>query len=527
MRAQWIGAGVLVWAACGAEPGPAAPEPSAPPAATSPAGLAPTVVVVLELHAVEGEERRLVELRGLVAAQLEVGLADLPGVVPMVGNVPISPGLSGRLESEAERWRLNVRVDQPDRETSVIAVELCRTSTPCAALAETVGDDPTPGTAALLVKLAQALGREAPREPLWARSPSADRYARLLVGRSAAVWYRLLPPVPAEHLHDRRFDPVERAIFIDPRMSLAHWIAGRRRFEARDFAGARSAFSRAGLAAPERILHMAEEAAALEALGQDEAAGAAWSALAARAPGDARFVLPRVRVLLAMDKPREASATLDALGPRFQGDPRVLALRVAIAERAGGRPEDVALLERWQAADPTSPEPVRRRIALLVARPALDEAYALLPELERRGAGAEVAQLRLALATSLGRLDEAIAAAQVLELEAVVTALSLRRGLERGDPLSELERWATEPLGRVALGERALGAGDAARALRYADGVLVTEAWMPEALALRARALDALGRGPDAAETWARARAADPALEGLPARVSTTTRAAP
>jgi len=519
-RAAWpfgvlavlLGVLAVLETACGTDPAVEAP---AVPTPLAPIGPTPVVVVTIELRAIEGEERRLVEQRALVTAEIESGLSDVMGVVPAVENVPVSPGLSGRVESDADRWRLRVRVDQPERESMIIALELCGTATTatCAALSEECADDPTPAVAALLPRIASLIGRKplAGAEAMWAKTPSRDRYARLILGRAAATWYRLIPPVPAESIHDRRLDPIERALYIDPRMALGHWIAGRRRFESKDYAGARNAFSRAGLAAPDRVIHLAEEATALAALAQTEAALSAWGQVATRAAEDARFAVPRARVFLAMGRPRDAVALLDALGPRFQGDPRVLELRVSLAEVMGGRPEDQMLLEQWQAADPSSPEPVRRRIALAVRAPALDVAYALVPELERRGAIEEAARLRLALATSLGKLDDAIAAARALGLAPVAQALELRRAIEQHATPATMEPLAVgDPIGQIAVGEAYLGAGDPTHALKLADAVLEGEPWLPEALVLRATALAALGRADEAKDAWARVRAADP-----------------
>ncbi|MFO0725740.1 MAG: tetratricopeptide repeat protein [Myxococcota bacterium] len=502
---------------CTAE-GPKGQDKAAAPSPTAPS-LPPVIEVQL---CPDRKQTSLIPQLALVTALLEAALSDLPAVLPTVEGAPISPGLSGSLTVGATQQRVRVAVSSDLQDELDIDVGIDCGSLYCPSYRAHASGDPSVATASIAKELARNLGKNVDPETLetWRRPQSKDRYARIVLGRGAAVLYRLMPDVPAAQRNDRRADPFERAVFIDPRMWVGHWMAARRRFEGREFALARSAFGRAGFYGRGRVLHLAEEARALSAIGQTDVALGSWESVLSRAPRDPRYLLSYAEALLDADRLEDAKRTLDELGPQAGADAKVLELRVRIADEGGREGEDEALLSAWAKAAPKDPEPVRRWISLCVRQHELSRAMGLVPELERRGAVDEARRFGLSLALSAGRLDVAEADARSLGLSELAAAIRLRAGLESGAPPESLLPLAKEPLERVAVAEAFLRGGEPGRARTIAEEVLEVEPHLPEALALRAEALEALGLHAEAQ----RARAAwwreDP---GLAARVETSS----
>ena len=502
---------------CKSEETPEQALPAAPVAgaeAEAPPPDAHTLEVRLRPRVAPGAPRRQIELTALAAVLLEGALSDLYGVVPVVEGAPPSPGVSEHLETAVERWTIELQVELSSRDRLAVLLSICSPRAECSEVrADAVGDI-SPAIAEGMVRLIALLGRSpaAGTVASWSIPQSKDPYAVLLAGRSAASWYGLIPPPKPEQLGDRRLDPVERAIFVDPSMPLAQWIAARSRFAARRFASARISLARASLALPQRLVFLADEAASLTAASQRESAESTWAEILERSPNDPRFVLPYARALLAGGNPDDATRLLDQLPAMFLREAKVLRLRVDIAD-ARGSVRDDALLAQWQEAAPDDPEPVRRRIAAKVRSGKLSEALELVPALSQRGAAEEALELALALEVSLGQLAEAREAARALGLKAVEHALALRIALEQRSAaaLSALED-DSDGLETTAAGEALLTAGDGARALQLADRVLQADPWLPEALLLRARALRSLGRGDEASRAAVRVAHADPLL---------------
>ncbi len=458
---------------------------------------------------------RAAETAGLLTALLEQGLGELEGVVPRVAGVPLPPGLAAPLPTEPEAWRASPAVRGEGAEL-VVSLELCPPQGACATW-EGRGpvEAPWMPAADVLAAASLALGRAAALDVAEDRKAplSADPYAVLVAGRGAAVWYGLLPAPPEAAIGDRKRDPIARAVFLDPAIPHAWWLLGRRQAAAGDLGAARLSFARAVVVRPRSAVFAAGEAAAFAGLGKTEAAWVAWQGLDA---GDARWLLPRAQAALDSGHPAESKAMLAELPAGWSRTPPVLAVRVALAEALDPGGDHDMLLSRWQAADPAATEPVRKRVVLAVAQGRLEDALVHARELAARGRSEDGQRLAVALAAALGRWGEAAAAADALGEADLAAVLRSRAGaplpLPRPGPAGD--RGAA--LARVVTGRAALDAGQPEPALAAADAALAWGPWLPEALSLRADALDALGRAGPTADARRRLALADPRLARSP-----------
>lgn len=487
---------------------------------------APARLALIEVQLVpDRSEDHLVAQLALVTALLEASLSDIAGVAAVVEGAPASPGLAGAISAgkQVQRFAIAVASDAAD-ELDIDVQAVCGAPL-CPSLRAHASGDPSVATASIARELSTLIGRRAaPALELgWRRPQSKDRYARLMLGRAAAIHYRLIPEVPPAQKNDRRVDPFERAVFIDPRMWVGQWMSARRRYENKEWAAARSGFGRAGFYAREHVLHQAEEARALAQLGQADLALSSWETVLARTPGDPRFVLSFAEALLAQGRGEDTQKILTELGSAAEADPKVLELRVMLADQTGRGKDDEALLVAWQNAALHDPEPVRRRIFLHVRRHELTAAGALVPLLKERGAAEEAQRFGLALAVSDGRLADAEQAARALNLLEVAEALRLRASIEARTAPAQLEQLARDPFARIAVGVAALEAKNAARALAVADEVLVGEPHLAEAIALRASALAQLGQKAEALKATAQLEREDPELARSLAATSSVT----
>ena len=483
--------GLLLWPRAVVEPPPPAPPPSASD------GLLPTLEVALALPTVQGAFRWEAETAGLVTLLIETGLGDLRGVVPRIGSRPVSPGLAGAAPLTGARWTGTISLEgTPER--LQIALELCPPETEradCVLLpAAGTQDDPALAVARVVQAASVRLGRGAVG-PLRYQPRSRDRYAQLILGRSAATGYGLLPPIVPEDVGNTRRDPAARAPFIDPTMPEAWWEQAR---QSPDLPTAAALLARAAALEPGSALRLADEAAVRARLGDCREAWDLWEQVEAHAPREARFVLPRAEAALCAGELPAARETLERV--TATGVAEVDALRVALAEAIGPGPDYDDLLARWQASAPADPEPVRRRIHLRIREGRFSEALEMTPTLRARGEAAEAQRLQLALAANLNDRDQAAQAAESQGLSD--EARRLRRLPPPGDAP------ATE---RTAYGWLRLEAGAPEDALAAADEALEQAPWLPEALALRAEALTALGRTGAASEALARLHRVDPA----------------
>ena len=473
----------------------------------------PLVQVHLSRPSVWPGVRQPDELAGLYLALVESGLVELPGVTAVVDGVDPSPGVASAVSTGGEHWRALLAL-VPDGEGVRYGLLLCDPQNNCLNH-ESYGDRQRPwsATAELLAEVADALGRPATPAVMdgWARPQSADGYAVLVAGRSAAVFYGIRPPVSPEDYGDNRRDPVERAVFLDPSMPIAWWTHGRRDWINGDARAAREAFTRARIARPESVLWQADEAAALGMQGRWEESWAAWEPIQERSPDDPRFAVARASSALKAEKVQQALAILDALPPAAQTETAVAEMRVAIAEVTGQSSNYDELLARWQEAAPADPEPVRRRIAVRIDEGRWAEGLELTDELSRRGAQVESHQLAMSLALGSGELDRAGQEAAALHSTVLEDKIRFRT-IAEGDPSALTAEFdpSADPYASLVYAEARLASGDATGALQMATAVLQDRQWCPEAWDVVARAQRAQGKEGEAVAAERQRDWADP-----------------
>jgi hypothetical protein len=123
-------------------------------------------LALVELAAVAPPEGygRAKELAGGLTASFELALTDLEGVVPRVGAMPPSPGVSEAVLVDAERWTLTLVADVervgPERWGMTIRGTLCRRDGACT-FPEAEGDpnQTGPAVAELMEQIALRLVR--------------------------------------------------------------------------------------------------------------------------------------------------------------------------------------------------------------------------------------------------------------------------------------------------------------------------------------------------------------------------------
>jgi hypothetical protein len=152
-------------------------------------------------------------------------------------------------------------------------------------------------------------------------------------------------------------------------------------------------------------------------------------------------------------------------------------------------------------------------VALRIDDGRLEEALELTQELERRGEPIEAARLAMALAVGIRKWEVAATRAESLGLSDIASRIRGRAAIEEGGPLMGGSLadgvWeASDAMALVVTGEVALAQEMPLEALDRAALALAEDPWLPEALDLQVRALEATGG--DAREARARLRAADP-----------------
>lgn len=464
------------------------------------AALPPTVRVELDVAPPPAQVGRGTELLGLAVVLVEMGLSDLPGVVPVVAGVPPSPGLSEAL-STAERWNGVISLSPG----SELHLELCDADA-CEGMTVPVALDTAHQAAATLLDAASDwLGRPAAVAVStgWRQPVSKDPYAVLLTGRGAAVLYGLREPASDDALGDRRRDPVDRAVYVDPLSAPAAWVLSRRDAERGEPSRARGVLPRAMGARPTSTVLYADDAALADLAARPIVARRAWLDVLDRAPLDPRYVVPAAWSALRAGEIDDAAHALDALPDWAQGEARVVELRVALADAAVDAEATDELLARWQEAAPTDPRPVERRIRAFVRSQDYAAASGLLEEWRTRGASAEADRLAVPLHLALGDAAEAAALARKLGLDDAAVRIEARRD---GDP-SRLapDLWEA----RLLRAEQALARDAPDEALG-----LIGRDQSPEALALRVRAHEIAGREKQAEAARAELRWRDPSAAG-------------
>ena len=436
------------------------------------------------------------ETAGLVTALLEAGLADLPDVAPLVGELPANPGFDQRVAAGSQSWSTRVFLGR-DPNALQIDVEVCGPNGRCIPLqAWGTAKAPAAAVSQLLVGLAQRLDRPVDDALLerWQAPLSADEYAVLILGRAAATWYGLRPRTPSEERGDPRRDPIARSVFIDPELHVGWWLRGRDALAHGELEAAAAAFGQARLRWPGRALYVADLAAAQVRAEKHGQALVTWGELGVEGRGDPRIAAAWARTALRAGSPAESVALLDGLDASQQDDPLVVALRVDLASRDGVGEEDLGLLEKWARVDLERPEPVRRQIDALLELGRADAAFQLLGELERRGRPLEAAALAVPLALDRGDWERAEREALRLGWTDAAMDIEARAALV-ADPRA-LPDGLLAATGREQVLLRAairLERGEPAAAQEDAGQVLAESPWCPEALLLLSRAQGAQG----------------------------------
>ncbi len=500
----------------------AVPAQAAAPQQKKPAP--PLPLLGVELTPVVGERPAALakELVGLHTALLELGLGDLPEVVPFVTGAPPPPSLAETAALAEQRWIVEVRAEEgPERVR--VHVRACAVS-PAEPSCHELGVESPRGrhaeaSAQVLEQLAQLWDRGVAPETAqrWRVPVSRDRYAQLLCGRAAATVYGLMPaPAPGLRM-DRRRDPMARALVVDPSMALCQALSARALLEEGRIVLARAGYRRAQELLPDRVLLRADLAAARAAEGDKRDALGVRDALQMVDPAgplakERRFTLLRARALVRTGQWAQAMAELDRV-PQWAQALAVVDLQVQIHDAGGPVPDPDGVLERWQQAAPAVPEPVHRRVMLRVRAGKYDEALTLLPELALRAAGAgsdeDVRPLGWALSLAAGKTDEAARLAETAGRSELARRIrvSETKG-EAPEQLAALEG-VPGPDAHVLRASLLLESGRVEQALREAEKVQ-SGPFLADALVVRARAFGRAGRTADEQRAVARLWQVDP-----------------
>jgi tetratricopeptide (TPR) repeat protein len=475
----------------------------------------PVVEIELAAPKVRSDYRWPREIASLTLALVELGLAELPGVVPRVSELPVAPGLEHSLHSGARKWRASIELSEEIDGSVRFSLRMCPEPGLCKGeQAFASYDRPSLAIAELIEWAGELVGRPAPAGAFerWRRPQTEDSYAALIAGRAAGVFYGIYPDVAPQFRGHRDRDPLTRATYIDPKMSIAQWMRGRMALREGDLRTALSAFDRGLDEHPESLALELALAATFAAGSEWAEARNVWDRIEDIVPDDVRFVAARIRAELGSDAAEPAARTLAELPAIYDHEIEVTELRVVAADRLGPGPDYEQLLADWQQAATLNPEPVRRRIGIRLKAGDLEGAFALLEDLERRGAAGEAGKLSVALGNELGNYAKAARAAESIGLGDLARRLRARRALEK-DPAAvpsglEDPRTVEEKLvvASIVLEE------DPRRALQLGDSVLRRERYHPEALAVAMTANAALGRDREAERLRKRLYSADPSL---------------
>lgn len=472
-----------------------------------------------------GGHRYARDMAGLVVAMYETGLADLAGVVPHYGEHGPPAGIDRWLTGASTHWTARFSFAY-DRDTLQVVLRLCPADGPCkGASASGPREAPEGAITELLVWSAGQIDVPVPAGLVeaWSKPLSKDRYAVLVLGRAAATWYGMVDPVTPEERGDPGKDPLTRVVLIDPSLSMAHYILGRRALDTGDAARAAQTFERARRSTPDRFVFEAAVAASLSAAGQSAEARKLWDELDARWPDDSRFVVPRVEAWLKNDMLAEAQALMKSLPARFAKDPEVARLRVEIAEKLGPGPDFERLLAEWEDAAAYNPEPVRRHIALRLRDGRFEEAFELLAKLEARGAATEAKQMMIALGAGIGRFDEAAKQAALVGSDALAERLRIRAALDKAPQEIPAALLRIPDLDARLLAAKMKATRSPDKALADVRAILREDRFLAEAIALEIGLLEKLGRSDEAVAARERLQFADPAFVSGPRTVAGVT----
>lgn len=492
---------------------PAAAPAASPTTAKVALPAVPPLVVALDPPVLTGKFRWEPETVGIHTLLVEVGLMELNGVIAVVAERPLSPGLSHPVGmAEAQNWTASLRIGD-DPSALEVELELC---TPgrrkCRSTAATATqEEPQLATAKLLAFAAEVLEREPAARAVsqWSMPVSQDPYAVLMCGRAASAWYGLLES-SASNDEDKSKDPIVRAVLIDPSMALAQWLLARRYALDLRWDDAMPHFAAAREGRPLAPVILADEAVTMENVRLGAAAAEAWDALLSAVPRDPRFQLASVETDLRIMQLDSARAELEQLVLDWPKDSGVAASRVTLADKAGEEKGVDELLEHWAQTDTTAVEPVRRRVQLRIRQNAFPEATAMLPELRARGADSLADDYEVPLGVALGDFETAAKAAERMQRPDVAARIRAREGLMAHPPRAPKLGDRIGPDGYLALGWFALQQGRPKDALTYADAADKLRPWDPDILTLSRDALSLLGNASAAQKVSDRMRLTEP-----------------
>lgn len=475
-----------------------------------------------------GGHRYAHEVAGIVVALYETGLTDLAGVVPHYDRRAAPPGIDRWLTAEAKHWTAKFSFAY-DRDTLQIVLRLCPASGPCkGASASGPRESPEGAITELLVWSAGQIDAPVPAGMVeaWSKPLSSDRYAVLVLGRAAASWYGIIDPVDPGERGKPDKDPLARVVLIDPSLSMAHYMLGRRALDISHAGIAAHSFERALESTPDRFVFAVAHAAAVAASDQGTEARKLWDEIDARWPDDSRFVIARLESYLGNDMAAEAQALMAELPDRFDHDPKITRLKVGIADRLGPGADYEKLIADWEAAAEYDPEPVRRHIALRLRDGRFEEAFELLAMLEARGAATEAKQMMIALGAGIGRFDEAAKQAALVGSDDLAQRLRLRAALDKNPkevPAALLKLPGSDARLLVI---KLRSASQPQQALADVRAMLREDRFQPEAIALEVALLEKLGMPDEAVQARERLQFADPAFVSGPRTVAGETVAA-
>ena len=465
-------------------------------------GMPSTVEVQLTPPRVTGAFRWEKETVARVLRTFEAHLHAAPGVVVRVGERAPPLGVRSAPKSRLGPWDVSfAMVGSPASLT--LEAQACGPREGCDKVVVNTNAEATElGASEAAVKVMAMMGVNASAETLECLSgpPSRDAYASLVAGRGAAVLYGLVEPAIDG---DRSKDPSERAVYLDPSMGLAQWVAGRRRFARDELDNAAYSLREAHEACPTHMGFAADLAQVEMARGKVRRAVELVEGLG-DVEDDPRLVQLRLDTWIRTDRLQQAEALGQRANQTFPDDPHVAEVLANLAV-ALNKPEDHEVwLNEWMKRSPEDPEPVRRLVSILALGGRWNEAWDAAAELEKRGESDEAQRWRVTVGLALGRYDEAAASAD----PHVATRIRARATLEgaAGGELGLQGDMSAEA--RLARGTAAYQKGDGATALAEAEAALRQIPYLPEALALRADALQSLRestRAEAARRTWRQA----------------------
>lgn len=481
--------------------GPGATGPTAGQDAVEP--MRPTTQVSLTLPSLNDGVRWESETIARVIRTIEANLHAAPGVVVEVAGTKPAPSVRNAPRSPQGSWGVSISVTAT-RDTVQLKALTCAPQGSCSdAKVFTDLETPEPAAAELARSIMTAAGIQVSDAvlPCMSTAPSADAYHSLIAGRGAAVLYGLVQPTVEG---DRSGDPLERAVYLGPKMGVAQWVAGRGRLDRGDIDGAASAFELAHELCPDHQGFAADLAHVQLERGKRRAAVSIVDGLGV--PDDPRLVPLRLDAWIAAGRIADAGQLAVRADTTFPDDARVARVMAELAEAENDLATYERWLREWARRAPEASEPITRLVGILAEAQRWNDVWESLPDLEARGMGDVAKQWRVTAGLALGRFDAAAEAASAdvadrIRARATLQGAAAHQLSLQSDP---------SPEAALARGREQYRRGNSKEALSAADAALRMRPWWPEALALRADALDGIGDRRGAAKARAEWRAAEP-----------------